>query len=65
MPLNPDEPTTTRDRATTFRYEHYVLINQVALALALAFSFTIMGTPPVALGIMIGLVLVLAVGSVR
>jgi hypothetical protein len=65
MPLNPMPPETKVSQTQAVVATHADLIAQVGLTLTLAVGFTIMGAPPVALGIVIGVIICLAVGLVK
>ncbi len=64
-PLNDEYVPTKREQFDEAFTGHSEVVAQVGLTIALAIGFTMMGAPPVALGIIIGLVVALAIGLVR
>ncbi len=65
MPLNDDYVPDKKELAIGWYMAHAELVAQIGMTLALAISFTVLGTPLVALGIVLGLIVVLSIGLVR
>jgi hypothetical protein len=65
VPLNPELPDDVKNKAELFVMQHSVAIADVGLVIALAVVFTILGTPLVSLGLILGVAVVLSVGAAR